>query len=296
MFEEFKTFICVVEFKNFTKAGYHLNLSQPTVSTHIKNLENYFGVTLINRSIKQKNILITDKGFQLYKRAKEILNLVDITYKEVSQDVHTIAGIIRIGASSTIADYILPKFLSIFCNKYPDINIEISTENTSSVCLDVKNFVLDIGLIEGNINDSSLNKDYFLKDKLSLALPYDENLIKDNLSFKELESFKWIVRENGSGTREYIDLFLSKYNIVPKNIMVVGSNYAVKESIKNKLGVSIISNFIVGPAIKNNEITIIELDNTFTRNFSYVLPKNIGISDATNIFLRELKSYSKTLS
>ena len=113
---------------------------------------------------------------------------------------------------------------------------------------------------------------------------------------KELENFKWIVRENGSGTREYIDLFLSKYNIVPKNIMVVGSNYAVKESIKNKLGVSIISNFIVGPAIKNNEITIIELDNTFTRNFSYVLPKNIGISDATNIFLRELKSYSKTLS
>ena len=296
MFGEFKTFICVVEFKNFTKAGYHLNLSQPTVSTHIKNLENYFGVTLINRSIKQKNILITDKGFQLYKRAKEILNLVDITYKEVSQDVHTIAGIIRIGASSTIADYILPKFLSIFCNKYPDINIEISTENTSSVCLDVKNFVLDIGLIEGNINDSSLNKDYFLKDKLYLALPYNENLIKDNLSLKELENFKWIVRENGSGTREYIDLFLSKYNIVPKNIMVVGSNYAVKESIKNKLGVSIISNFIVGPAIKNNEITIIELDNTFTRNFSYVLPKNIGISDATNIFLRELKSYSKTLS
>ena len=296
MFEEFKTFICVVEFKNFTKAGYHLNLSQPTVSTRIKNLENYFGVTLINRSIKQKNILITDKGFQLYKRAKEILNLVDITYKEVSQDVHTIAGIIRIGASSTIADYILPKFLSIFCNKYPDINIEISTENTSSVCLDVKNFVLDIGLIEGNINDSSLNKDYFLKDKLYLALPYNENLIKDNLSLKELENFKWIVRENGSGTREYIDLFLSKYNIVPKNIMVVGSNYAVKESIKNKLGVSIISNFIVGPAIKNNEITIIELDNTFTRNFSYVLPKNIGISDATNIFLRELKSYSKTLS
>ena len=296
MFEEFKTFICVVEFKNFTKAGYHLNLSQPTVSTRIKNLENYFGVTLINRSIKQKNILITDKGFQLYKGAKEILNLVDITYKEVSQDVHTIAGIIRIGASSTIADYILPKFLSIFCNKYPDINIEISTENTSSVCLDVKNFVLDIGLIEGNINDSSLNKDYFLKDKLYLALPYNENLIKDNLSLKELENFKWIVRENGSGTREYIDLFLSKYNIVPKNIMVVGSNYAVKESIKNKLGVSIISNFIVGPAIKNNEITIIELDNTFTRNFSYVLPKNIGISDATNIFLRELKSYSKTLS
>jgi len=295
LLEELRTFISVVELKNFTKAGYHLNLSQPTVSTHIKNLENHFGVILINRSIKQKNIFITEKGFKLYKRAKEIINLIDITYREISQDVHTVAGTIRIGASSTIADYILPKFLSIFCEKYPDINIEISTENTTSVCLNVKNFILDIGLIEGNINDSSLNKDYFLKDKLSLALPYDEKSIKDHLSLEWLEKFNWIVRENGSGTREYIDLFLSKYNIVPKNIMIVGSNYAIKESIKNKLGVSIISNFIVKPAVESKEITIIELDNTFTRNFSYVLPKNIGISDATEIFLRELKLYSATL-
>jgi len=295
LLEELRTFISVVELKNFTKAGYHLNLSQPTVSTHIKNLENHFGVILINRSIKQKNIFITEKGFKLYKRAKEIINLIDITYREISQDVHTVAGTIRIGASSTIADYILPKFLSIFCEKYPDINIEISTENTTSVCLNVKNFILDIGLIEGNINDSSLNKDYFLKDKLSLALPYDEKSIKDHLSLEWLEKLNWIVRENGSGTREYIDLFLSKYNIVPKNIMIVGSNYAIKESIKNKLGVSIISNFIVKPAVESKEITIIELDNTFTRNFSYVLPKNIGISDATEIFLRELKLYSATL-
>lgn len=295
MFEELKTFISVVEFKNFTKAGYHLNLSQPTVSTHIKNLENYFGVTLINRSIKQKNIFITEKGLELYKRAKEIINLMDITYREISQDIHTIAGTIRIGASSTIADYILPKFLSIFCEKYPDINIEISTENTTSVCLDVRNFILDIGLIEGNTNDSSLNKGYFLKDKLSLALPYDENLTKDKLSIEKLQSYKWIVRENGSGTREYIDLFLSKYNMIPKNIIVVGSNYAVKESIKNKLGISIISNFIVSPSIESKEISIIELDDTFTRNFSYILPKNVTISDATEIFLRELKLYAATL-
>lgn len=295
MFEELKTFISVVEFKNFTKAGIYLNLSQPTVSTHIKNLENYFGVTLINRSIKQKNIFITEKGLDLYKRAKEIINLLDITYKEISHDIHTVSGTIRIGASSTIADYILPKFLSIFCKKYPDINIEISTENTTKVCLDVKNFVLDIGLIEGNINDSSLNKDYFLKDKLSLALPYDKNLSNNKLDTEKIQNCKWIIRENGSGTREYIDLFLSTYNIIPKNIMVVGSNYAVKESIKNNLGISIISNFILNNAIENKEISIIELDSTFTRNFSYILPKNITIPDAIQFFLKELKLYSETL-
>lgn len=296
MFEELKTFISVVEFKNFTKAGNHLNLSQPTVSTHIKNLENYFGTTLINRSIKQKNIFITEKGYTLYKRAKEILNLMDITYKEISNNCHTITGTIKIGASSTIGDYILPKFLSIFSEKYPDINVEIFIENTFSVCSDIRNFILDIGLIEGNLNDSHFNKGYFLKDKLYLAMSYDTNyLVNDDTQFSNLQNQKWIVRENGSGTREYLDLFMSKYKILPKNILVVGSNYAVKESVKNKLGISIISKFIAKPAVENKEISIIELDNTFTRNFSYILPKDMNISDITHLFLRELKLYCATL-
>ena len=75
MLEELKTFIAVVEYKNFTRAGEYLKLSQPSVSTHIKNLERSFGVTLINRSVKQKTIFITENGYKLYERAKEIINL-----------------------------------------------------------------------------------------------------------------------------------------------------------------------------------------------------------------------------
>ena len=86
MLEELKTFIAVVEHKNFTRAGEYLNLSQPSVSTHIKNLESSFDVTLINRSVKQKNICITENGYKLYERAKEIINLLDITYIEVKDN------------------------------------------------------------------------------------------------------------------------------------------------------------------------------------------------------------------
>ena len=70
MIDELKTFIAVVDFKNFTRAGESINLSQPSVSTHIKNLESYFNTQLINRSIKQKNIVITESGYLLYKKAK----------------------------------------------------------------------------------------------------------------------------------------------------------------------------------------------------------------------------------
>ncbi len=92
MLEELKTFIAVVECKNFTKAGEHLNLSQPSVSTHIKHLEHHYGVILIDRSIKQKTIFITENGYKLYKRAKEIVNLLETTYMEVRDISDSIKG------------------------------------------------------------------------------------------------------------------------------------------------------------------------------------------------------------
>lgn len=148
MFDELKTFIAVVEFKNFTRAGEYLNLSQPSVSTHIKNLENYFNVTLINRSIKQKTIHITESGYKLYEHAKEILNLLEVTYLDVKNSSNSLKGTLKIGASLTIGEYILPKFLSYFTNKYPDIEIELIIENTSSISSRIKDLSLDIGLIE----------------------------------------------------------------------------------------------------------------------------------------------------
>ena len=83
MIEELQTFISVVEFNNFTKAAKHLNLSQPSVSNHIKSLERYFNTKLIDRSIKQKKIFLTENGEILYKRAKEIVTLLNITMNEL---------------------------------------------------------------------------------------------------------------------------------------------------------------------------------------------------------------------
>ncbi|MGL4914409.1 MAG: LysR family transcriptional regulator [Romboutsia sp.] len=296
MFEELKTFIAVVELKNFTKAGESLNLSQPSVSTHIKNLENIFGVRLINRSIKQKSIIITESGFILYKRAKEILNLIDITHMEVRNTSNSIKGHLKIGASLTIGEYILPKFLSIFSKKYPDIDIEIFIENTSIICNHLKELTLDIGLIEGTSSSSAFTQEYFLEDKMVLALPYNSELITENFTLNKLQNQKWVVREEGSGTREFLNMFLGTNEIIPNGIIVLGSNYAVKEAVRNNLGITIISNLVALPAFKNKELSIIDLSNTYSRHFSYILPKNITISKASQIFLDEFKIYTSTFS
>lgn len=295
MFEELKTFIAVVEFKNFTKAGEHLNLSQPSVSTHIKNLENVFGVRLINRSVKQKTIVITESGFTLYKKAKEILNLIDITHMEVLNTSNSLKGHLKIGASLTIGEYVLPKFLAIFCKKYPDIDIEVFIENTSIICSHLKELTLDVGLIEGTSSSSSFTQEYFLEDKMVLAFPYNSELIIDNFSFDKLQNQKWVVREEGSGTREFLNMFLGTNEIVPNGIIVLGSNYAVKEAVRNNLGITIISNFVALPGFENKELSIIELNNPYIRHFSYILPKNITISKASQVFLEEFKEYTSSL-
>lgn len=295
MFEELKTFIAVVEFKNFTKAGEHLNLSQPSVSTHIKNLENVFGVRLINRSVKQKTIVITESGFTLYKKAKEILNLIDITHMEVLNTSNSLKGHLKIGASLTIGEYVLPKFLATFCKKYPDIDIEVFIENTSIICSHLKELTLDIGLIEGTSSSSSFTQEYFLEDKMVLAFPYNSELITDNFSLDKLQNQKWVVREEGSGTREFLNMFLGTNEIVPNGIIVLGSNYAVKEAVRNNLGITIISNFVALPGVENKELSIIELNNPYVRHFSYILPKNITISKASQVFLEEFKEYTSSL-
>ena len=199
----------------------------------------------------------------------------------------------RIGASLTIGEYLLPKFLAKFSSKYPDIEFELIIENTHNICSKIKNFTLDIGLIEGTTPSSDFNQNYFLEDKMVIACSKNSDILNGVFSIDKLQNKNWIVREEGSGTRDYINMFLTTNKIVPNNLMVLGSNYAIKEAVKNNLGITIISNYVTEPAVENNELETIELEKSYTRPFSYILPKNINTSHLTNLFIKELIEYTK---
>ncbi len=289
MLEELKTFMAVVEYESFTKAGEIVNLSQPSVSVHIRNLENYFGAKLITRSVKQKNIIITDSGYLLYRRSKEMLRLLETTKGELKNLSSSLKGQIKIGASFTIGEYLLPAFLGEFSKQYEDIEIELIIENTASICDKVKNLKLDFGLIEGITSSFDFYQEYFSEDYIVLMVPYEHPLTKEEFSYDKLQDLRWISREKGSGTREYLNIFLTENEIIPKSIMVLGSNYSVKEAVKNGLGVTFISNYVAKEAAQNKEVSIIELDKKYKRHFSYILPKEISLSNASEIFLQKLK-------
>ena len=295
MLEELKTFIAVVELESFTKAGELINLSQPSVSLHIKNLEKYFNATLITRSSRQKNIIITERGQLLYRRAKEILRLFNSTKNELENISNSLKGHIKIGSSLTIGEYFLPNFLKEFSKEYPDIEIEIIIQNTASICDGVRNLKLDFGLIEGIVSSHEFKQEYFLEDSMVLMVPYKHSLTEEKFSYDKLQNLRWISREFGSGTREYLDIFLTTNEIVPKSIMVLGSNYAIKEAVKNGLGVTFISNYVAREGYKNKEVSIIEVDNNFKRHFSYLVSRDISLSMISKVFIENLKQYSNKI-
>ena len=291
MLEELKTFVAVVECKNFTKASEKVNLSQPSVSIHIKNLEKFFGVELIIRSVKQKNIIITESGQLLYTRAKEMLNLLEITKDEVINLSSGVKGHLKIGATYTIGEYILPNFLKLFCGQYPEVEIEVIIGNTEEISRKVQALQVDIGLIEGMGHMEEFKQTYFLKDELVLILPKTHVLTQENLSNATLQEQKWVTREIGSGLREYLDVFLTHHQIVPKSKLVFGSNYAIKEAVKNGLGIAMVSGYVAKDAVLHGEVKMISLEESYYRNFSYILPKDLMSMKVIEIFTQTLESF-----
>lgn len=295
MIDELKTFMAVVEYKNFTKAAEAINLSQPSVSLHIKHLEDYFDTVLIQRSVKQKNINITQGGYLLYERSKQIIKLLDDTRNDLLDSNNILKGQLHIGASLTIGEYLLPAFLGKFAKAYPDLELEVTIENTHHICDKVKSFQVDLALVEGTVPSSNFAINNFYTDVMKVAVPYNHYLINNEFSAQELQNQTWISREIGSGTREYLNHFLTSNNINPKNIIVFGSNYSVKEAVKNNLGITFISSLVLENSLKNNEISILKTPNDYSREFSYILPKGVTPSRGTLVFIDMLKNYVKTM-
>ena len=159
MWEELKTFIEVVEQQSFTKAAQKLNISQPTVSLHIRRLEECFNAVLIRRSKKQKQLSVTYAGMIVYDAAKQMKSLwqfTEITVKELGSEIK---GRLAIGASLTIGEYFLPEFLGRFMKRYPQLDIEVKIDNTVHICELLQSNKIDVGLVEGETGDKKFHKD-----------------------------------------------------------------------------------------------------------------------------------------
>ncbi len=287
-YDALKTFITLAEVKNFTKTAELLHISQPSVSLHIKNLEKEFQTKLFQRS--PKYLKITPTGEVLYDRAKQMVSIYEQTRQDILELHHSIKGELKIGASFTIGEYILPAVLFDLHKQYPKLELQVVIGNTDEIVQSVRLYQVDIGLIEGQTNDTELSVHSFMKDELFIvSSPSHPLALQRNVSIADLQNQEWITRENGSGTREYLNHVIRSNGLKAKSILSISSNQGIKETIIKGMGLSLLSQSVIEREVEYGELSIIRVkDHSFTRTFSYVYSPVMRNKQNVEVFLKSL--------
>ncbi|MEK5330693.1 LysR family transcriptional regulator [Lysinibacillus sp. FSL W8-0992] len=269
-YDALKTFITLVEVNNFTKASEILHISQPSVSLHIKNLEQEFHTTLFIRS--PKSVQITPTGEILYKRAKQIMAIAEAAQEDILAYHHSIQGTLIIGASFTIGENILPSILSKLQQQFPQLELQVIIGNTDEIIQFTKLLQVDIGLIEGQAHDNELVIQPFMQDELFIVSASNNSLAEQpSITISQLQRQKWVAREVGSGTRNYLDHLFRTNGLQVHSLLTISSNQGVKESVIEGLGLSLLSGSVIERDIRNGDIAILPLaEQRFMRTFSYL--------------------------
>ncbi|MEK7698080.1 MAG: selenium metabolism-associated LysR family transcriptional regulator [Nitrospirota bacterium] len=289
-----KVFCTVAETKSFSKASEIIRLTQPAVSLQIQALEEIYGTKLFNRS--GCIITLTPAGEVLYKYAKEINTLYTAAEKELGAFTGQVKGVVTIGASSTIGNYVLPAVIAEFRKKYPKVAVHLVTGNTRTIVDYLNAGGIDIALVEGEVKKQKLIVEKLIPDEMVLIMhPLHPWARKSNVSIFDVAKEPFIFREEGSGTRQMIEKYLIKHGISPQSIKIVfimGSTESIKSAVEEGLGVSIVSRWAAKKEIRYGTLKTASLkEDRFMRDFSLLYRKAKDTSFTLDKFLTFLKKY-----
>ena len=294
-FKQLEAFVAVAKYGSFSKAARELFLTQPTISSHIQNLEKELDTVLFNRS--NKYITLTKSGEILFDNAISILNNCKKAIYDIKEYSGNIEGVIDIASSSIPETYILPKFIKSFSNKYPNVKFSISHYDSQYAISEILNERSSFGFIGSKTLNPQIECINLLSDELVLITPLDLNIDNDNgyIDLEKLSNFKYIMRKDGSATKNLTLNVLKEnnFNIDTLNIVAhVESNEAIKEMVKIGLGVSFISYSSVEDYITSNKINYYKIKNIdFTRNFYFIYSKKKAFNPLENKFLTNVYKY-----
>ena len=295
MFEfRLKVFYTVAKRLNFTKAAAELFITQPAVTKHINELEAYFKTTLFERS-GNKKIVLTAAGQVLLDHAEKIFEL----YRELEFDMNllteTHSGTLRIGASTTISQYIVPAILAGFHKKFKDVKIQLATGNTENIEQQLLNKDLDMGIVEGISRNPQLKYEEYLQDELVLVAAQNNTSIKkDTISPQELKNFPLVLREPGSGTLDVIAHALKAHEVKPADLQVemqLGSTESIKSYLLHSNCLAFLSVHSILKELKTGECRIIDLEDlNIERPFYFIQPHGQP-AQLAELFMRFAKTH-----
>lgn len=291
-----QVFHTVARLLSFTKAAENLHMTQPAVTFQVRQLEEHFNTRLFDRT--HNRISLTEAGKRVYKYADRIFELNSEMENTVRELTGEISGALTIGASTTIAEYMLPTLLGDFKVKYPDVDIHLKVANSEGIVSMVENNTIDLGVVESPVGNKNLVVETCKRDSLVAIVPPGHVLAgAESLPFSRLLEFPFICREEGSGTREVIGEYLDHLpncSASLKIAMELGSPEAVKGAVEAGMGISVVSRATIQKELKLNTLVALDLEPPLDRPFSFVHQKQKFRLRVMEELLQFARSYCDT--
>ncbi|MDO4555455.1 MAG: selenium metabolism-associated LysR family transcriptional regulator [Lachnospiraceae bacterium] len=244
-FKQLASFCAVVKYKSFTKAAEKLFLSQPTISSHIRLLEEELDSRLILRTTK--SIEVTPRGQELYECAQHIMDLKDNLLKRWNEENHKV---IQLGASTIPSTYILPEILPLYRKDQEEIRFVIHQSDSQGIIEGLLENRFEVGLVGMKIQDESIVFIPFYQDSMVMITPVNEHFLtlkereNDIFPLEEILNSPILLREQGSGSKKYAESYFEKMGIQESDLHItarLNDQESIKRLVAGGLGISIIS-------------------------------------------------------
>jgi LysR family transcriptional regulator, transcriptional activator of the cysJI operon len=247
-----KVFRAVAEQQSFRKASERLNLSQPAVSQNIHALEEELGVRLFDRS--GNRVRLTQAGTVLLRFARRSAQLAREALDALAKIAGEPRGELRLGASTTVAQYILPRMLGAFQKQYPQITLSVTSGNTEHIVELLLQGRIAMGIIEGPASSRELHKTRFLEDRMVLIVPRGHPWAAlREIPIDSLKDVPLLMREPGSGSRRVVELALKRKGLKLGQLNVpmdLDSTEAILSGVEAGLGVGFVSQWAIGKEVR----------------------------------------------
>ncbi len=270
-----QVFYTVAKQLSFTKAAEQLFMTQPAVTFQVKQLEEHFNARLFERS--HGRIALTPAGRLVMDYAERVLTLTEEMDTRVADLTGTVAGPLLLGASTTIAEFILPQILGEFKARHPEVQAHMTVANSETIVNRVADHTIDVGLIESPSYLPSLQNEVCCDDELVLICAPDHALAgRKTVSAQEITALPIVRREPGSGTREFTDNYFRQCGIPPEDlnlVMELGSPEAMKGVVETGIAVAIVSRATIAKEVRLGSLVAIPLAPRLMRTLSVVHPK-----------------------
>lgn len=291
-----KIFHTVARLLNFTKAAEELHMTQPAVTFQIRQLEDQFNTRLFDRT--HNRVSLTEVGKQVYVYAERILQLYEDMTMSITELTGDVSGGVALGASTTIAEYMLPRLIGKFNARHPEVSISLKESNTEDIVTMVENNVIDLGIVEGSVNNKNLIVEACSIDQLVVIMAPGHPLANaESLRVSDIVQHSFISREQGSGTQDVIIKYVELHgNNETLNVLFeMSSPEAIKGAVEAGMGLSIVSRSTINKELKLGTLVAIELSPRLERPFSFVRQRYKFKSRAADELLSFAQQFCKEI-